>query len=549
MAEAAQYMEESVVYRFADFHVDLARQELRRDGEPVRVEPQVFDLLVHLIRHRDRIVSKDELIEKVWNGRIVSEAALSSRINGVRRVLGDDGNAQRFVRTLHKRGFRFVGDVDELPPARADDAAPASANAPPAAAAVPIGGGARASIAALPFANLTGEPKNDHFTHSITEDLSGLLARNRWLTVVSAHSTRAVDGRALAARALGESLGVRYIVPGSVRRIGERARITAELVRTADGVLLWAESHDLKLTDISGAEEEMAAKIAATIESELARVEQEAAARKQQGDLDAWGFYHRALRHLWSFTADGFDRADELFGRAIAIDPELARAYAGRGYVNVQRALYAAPERRCETLETALRLAHTAVALDERDAFCRAVLGRALSLQRRNAEASAQLAIACELNPSFAQAYFAQGFNLVWMGQEVEADILLDRAARLSPRDAHLWSFHHVRAWAHFALGEYELAAEYARRAARQPNATYRAYATLASALGQLASDGASRAQAWQDRPEMAAVTARLMRQKPDYTTTFARREFFFCNEETFVDRFVGGLRRAGIAE
>jgi hypothetical protein len=106
-----------------------------------------------------------------------------------------------------------------------------------------------------------------------------------------------------------------------------------------------------------------------------------------------------------------------------------------------------------------------------------------------------------------------------------------------------------VRAWAHFALGEYELAAEHARRAARQPNATYRASATLASALGQLAADGASRAQAWQDRPEMAAVTARLMRQKPDYTTGFARGEFFFCNDESFVDRFVGGLRRAGIGE
>src|SRR6186997_573512 len=104
-------MEVVLKYQFTEFEIDLSQQELRRLGKAVHIEPQVFDLIVHLVRNHDRIVSKDELIEKIWNGRIISEAALSSRINGARRALGDNGTDQHLIRTLHKRGFRFVGDV------------------------------------------------------------------------------------------------------------------------------------------------------------------------------------------------------------------------------------------------------------------------------------------------------------------------------------------------------------------------------------------------------------------------------------------------------
>src|SRR5262249_7731448 len=152
----------------------------------------------------------------------------------------------------------------------------------------------------------------------------------------------------------------------------------------------------------------------------------------------------------------------------------------------VQRALYDDPTARPARLEAALRGARRGVALDERDCMCHFVLGRALCLLRRNDEATAALDLALELNPSFAQAYFAQGFNLLWSGQALEAEALLDRATMLSPRDSHVWSFHHVRAWARFSLGEVEAAARFARQATRRPNASYRAFATLAASLGSL---------------------------------------------------------------
>jgi tetratricopeptide (TPR) repeat protein len=159
-----------------------------------------------------------------------------------------------------------------------------------------------------------------------------------------------------------------------------------------------------------------------------------------------------------------------------------------------------------------------------------------LCVTHQNDEALAALDVSLELNPSFAQAYFAQGFNMLWYGREIEAETLLDRATVLSPRDSHLWSFHHVRSWTHFSLGEYEIAAEFARRATRQPNVTYQAYASLAASLGLLG-----------ERAQAEAVAVDLLQRKPNYTTDTARQEFFFCNDVGFIDLFVEGLRMAGI--
>jgi TolB-like protein len=530
-----------VSLRFADFEIDVAQHELRRSGETVHMEPQVFDLLLHLVRNRERIVSKDELIETVWNGRIVSEAALSSRINAARKAIGDNGNDQLFIRTLHKRGFRFVGTVTDGAPSivgpseavpesevRRDAAEPADA-APEATSTGP-------SIAVLPFDNLGGSAESDYFSYGMTEDIIRLLARNRWLTVISRHSTIAFKGRAVDVREVGEVLAVRYVLVGSVRKTRDAVRITAELVRAADGIQLWSETYDLQLEDIFDIQEEMARQIAATIEPELSRVEQQLAARKPPDNLDAWDCYQRGLWHFWAFTAPGFDQAEALYRRAIEIDPGFARAHGALGYVNVQRALYDVPGDRQAHLEAALQHARTSVAHDDRDSFCRCVLGRALCLLRRNGEASDELELAMELNPSFAQAFFAQGFNLLWTSRAIEAEALLDRATMLSPHDSHLWSFHHVRSWVHFSLGEYDMAAEFARRATRQPNVTYRAFATLAAALGNLG-----------DKGEARAAAAGLIERKPDYTAETARQELFFCNGREFPDRFVAGLRAAGV--
>jgi TolB-like protein/DNA-binding winged helix-turn-helix (wHTH) protein len=546
-------------YRFAEFELDLSQQELRRLGESVHIEPQVFDLIVHLVRNHDRIVSKDELIETVWNGRTISEAALSSRINGARRALGDNGTDQLFIRTLHKRGFRFVGDVQAIStPETGAEVAPLvpETRAPPAEAptrvslssevsrlddivseSVKAEANTRPSIAVLPFGNMSGDPENDYFSYGLTEDIIRLLARNRWLSVISRHSTVAFQGRVVDAREVGDLLGVRYVMVGSVRKSRDTVRITAELVRAADGKQLWADKYDLQLEYIFDIQEEMARQIAATIEPELSKVEQQLAARKAPENLDAWDCYQRGLWNLWRFTTPGFDSAETYFQRAIAADPSFARGHGALSYVNIQRAFIDEPKDRAARLETALRQGRHAVALDELDCFCHCALGRALCLTHQNDEALAALDVSLELNPSFAQAYFAQGFNMLWYGREIEAETLLDRAIMLSPRDSHISAFHHVRSWAHFSLGEYDIAVEFARRATRQPNATYQAFATLAASLGLLG-----------DRAQAETVAAELLQRKSNYNIETARQEFFFCNDVGFINRFVEGLRVAGIA-
>ncbi len=545
-----------VKYRFAQFELDPGRLELRGVSESVHIEPQVFDLIVHLVRNRDRIVSKDELIDTIWNGRVISEAALSSRINGARRALGDNGNDQNFIKTLHKRGFRFVADVQEIsgntdqdivPPISESLALGSAASSPSLAPDVSSLGDVvsesikaeaitRSSVAVIPFGNMSGDPENDYFSYGLTEDIIRLLARNRWLAVISRHSTIAFQGRPVDVREIREQLGVKYLVVGSVRKNREAVRITAELVRTADGEQLWSDTYDLQLEYIFDIQQEMATQIAATIEPELSKVEQKLAARKAPNSLDAWDCYQRGLWNFWRFTAPGFDQAEVYYQRAIAADPKFARGHAALSYLNVQRAFVDDPADRPARLETALRQAHLAVSLDDLDCFAHCVLGRALCLTHRNDEALAALDLSLELNPSFAQAYFAQGFNLLWHGREIEAEALIDRATTLSPRDSHLSSFHHVRSWTHFSLEEYELAVEFARRATRQSNATYQGFATLAASLGALG-----------EKAPAKEVAAQLLQRKPGYTAATAREQFFFCNDPAFVDRYVEGLRIAGL--
>ena len=317
----------------------------------------------------------------------------------------------------------------------------------------------------------------------------------------------AFQGRAVDAREVGAQLGVSYVMFGSVRKSRDTVRITAELARAADGKQLWSDKYDLQLENIFDIQEEMARQIAATIEPELSKVEQQLAARKAPESLDAWDCYQRGLWNLWRFTTPGFDSAETYFQRAIAADPNFARGHGALSYVNIQRALYDDPKDRPARLETAFRQARHAVALDELDCFCHCALGRVLCLTRQNDEALAAIDLSMELNPSFAQGYFAQGFNMLWYGREIEAETLLDRATMLSPRDSHLWSFHHVRSWAHFSLGEYDIAVEFARRATRQPNVTYQAFASLAASLGLLG-----------ERAQAETVAAELLQRKPDYT-------------------------------
>ena len=355
-----------MLYLFKDCELDVPRQELRRSGTAVHVEPQVFDLLVFLLSNRERIVSKDEILDAVWDGRIVSEAALSSRINAARKALGDNGNDQALIRTFHKRGFRFIADVEEHA-----DHSPAVSDAflrsesqraiLPDAAPLPVSEGDATvrmpSIAVLPFVNVTGDREHEYFAYGLTEDIIRLLGRHRWLRVLTRHATAPYRGLEVDFRKIGAELDVRYVVEGSVRKIGDDVRITAELVSTSDARQLWSEVYEFSLLQIFDVQELMARQIAAVVEPELASVEQELASRKAPASLDAWDCYQRGFWQLWGFTTPGFDEAEAMFRRAIELEPGLPRAHAGLSYVLLQKTFHGDPRDRPELLSAAMAAA------------------------------------------------------------------------------------------------------------------------------------------------------------------------------------------------
>src|SRR5215831_12443024 len=236
-----------MVLAFGDHRLDIERRELRRGTELIDLEPKVFDLLAFLLQHRDRVVTKDDLLQGVWGGRIVSESTLTTRINAVRRALGDDGATQRLVRTFTRKGVRFVGEVSEHPGQAAQTSD-------------------KPSIAVLPFANLSGDPEQDYFVDGMVEDIITALSRIRWLVVLARNSSFSYKGQSPDVRKVGRELGVRYVLEGSVRKSGNRLRISGKLIDAATGAHLWADRFNGSLEDVFELQDRIASNVAGVIE-------------------------------------------------------------------------------------------------------------------------------------------------------------------------------------------------------------------------------------------------------------------------------------------
>jgi TolB-like protein len=320
-----------VKYLFANHALDTERRELRRRTRPVAVEPQVFDLLVHLVENRDRVVSKDDLIASVWGGRIVSDSTLTTRINAARRAVGDSGQRQKLIRTIARKGLRFVGAVQIQPEGE-------GAHAPGRIGrqmrdrlrpALPLPD--RPAIAVLPFTNMTGDPGQEYFSDGISEEIITALSKLRWFFVIARNSSFIYKGKSVHMKQVAEELGVGYVVEGSVRRGGDRVRITAQLNDVATGSHLWAERYDRELADVFAVQDEITQAIVAAIEPQLYAAENFRASRKPPDSMDAWDLVMRALSHFWRVTRQDNVVAQALLDKAAAIDPNYGRALGGAG--------------------------------------------------------------------------------------------------------------------------------------------------------------------------------------------------------------------------
>jgi TolB-like protein len=308
-----------VQFLFADYTLDANRRELLHGMERVAVEPQVLDLLIHLLQNRERVVSKDDLIASIWGGRIVSDGTVISRTYAARKAIGDTGRNQTLIRTIPRKGLRFVGEVLT----RADDAEEAAVTAAlgeNVRLASPISD--RPAIAVLPFTNMSGDPEQGYFSDGITEDIIAALSKLRWFSVIARNSSFVYKGKAVHIKKIAEELGVGYVVEGSVRKAGGRVRITAQLNDVLTGSHVWAERYDRSVADVFSVQDEITEAIVASIEPQLYAAENFHAKRKPPDNMDAWELVMRALSHFWRVTQEDNGVAQSLLEKATANDPE-----------------------------------------------------------------------------------------------------------------------------------------------------------------------------------------------------------------------------------
>ncbi len=544
-------------FLFGDCALDPTRRELWRGGEAVHVEPQVFDLLVHLIRNREQVISKDDMLAAVWGGRIVSESTLSNRINAARRAIGDSGEQQALIRTVPRRGLRFVGDVREetnrsLPEDSASALPASSAQTEPLVTleGTNAGGGnlrgaivpdefrGKPTVAVLPFDNMSGDPEQDYFSDGISEDIITLLSKHRALLVIARNSAFAFKGRGSDIRQIGKNLGAGYIVEGGVRKMGQHLRITVHLIETEGGRLVWAEQYDRTLEEILAVQDQITASIAARIEPGIGNAERLRTERIPPQALQAWDFFRLGTSRFYKSTSEDNLEAQRLFRRAIALDPNLAQAYGFLSYAIVLRMLYFDADPEQEQLNEALAIAKQAVALDDQDALIRFTYGRVLLARRAYGDALAELEQALELNPALPVVYCGLGDTLAYEGRFKEAMPYFEKALSLSPHDPQRWAFYSYGALAHLFAREFEEAEKWAWKAVRIPNCHYWPFAHRVAALGHL-----------ERREDLRLALAELLQRKPGFTCGFARGRLFYVKNTTHLDIYVEGLRRAGIPE
>ena len=446
-------------YLFEEYALDPDCRELRRGTTPVSVEPQVLDLLLHLIRNRERVVTRDDLLNTVWRGRIVSESALSTRINAARAVLGDNGEEQRFIKTLPRRGLRFVAAVRE------DHGAAESGST-----RLPLSVSDKPSIAVLPFANLSGDPEQDYFIDGIVEDITTALSRNHAFFVIARNSSFTYKGMPIDIKQVASELGVRYVLEGSVRKSGGRVRVTGQLIEAESGHHLWADRFDGDMAEIFELQDQLVTRVVGAIAPQLEKAEIDRAKRLATGDLAAYDLYLRGLDNWNRWTKEGNARALQLFYAAMERDRDFSTPYGLAASCHLLAKANGWASRFDETEISRLVERAADIGNDDPVALCWAGhvhayffkdVDRALLLIDR----------ALELDVNLAIAWQRSGWVRGYAGDPARAIESLNKAIRLNPLDPRVFLTQSAMAFAHFIAGRDDDAADWAATALRvKPN-------------------------------------------------------------------------------
>ena len=441
-----------VIFAFEEYTLDVDQRELRRGQTAINLEPKVFDLLSYLLEHHDKVVSRDELIASIWEGRIVSESALASCINAARAAIADDGIAQRLIKTFPRKGVRFVGNAQKINTKEHEQlSVPATLSLPE-----------KPSIAVLPFQNLSSDADQEYFADGMVDDIITGLSRIRWLFVIARNSSFAYKDKRLGVTQVGRELGVRYVLDGTVRKAGDRIRVSTQLIEAETAGHLWGERYERHLQDIFVLQDEITMSVLGAIEPSLRKAEIERVKRKRPDNLDAYDLVLQAMPLVHSHIAQDALLAIPHLTKALDLQPDYALAHAmlawcyhfrfSRAGLREEDRLAAVRHARAATVggddATALGMAGFVISLDEHDhATATSLFDRALSL-----------------SPSNIFALSCSALVLSWLGEPKTAIERATSAIRLSPFDFLNYLAYNALALAYFHMRDYERAFEAARK-------------------------------------------------------------------------------------
>ncbi len=540
-------------FAFGGFRFDARTGDLWSDRRQAKLTPRAAAVLNMLAERARKLVTKQELFERVWGGLAVSDDALTSCIQELRQALGDDARAPHYIETRHRRGYRLM-----LPATVVGEGA-ALAGAPMAPTGRPLGervavseeldatrvghrrSGSlplpdRASIAVLPFANMSDDSDQEHFADGITEDLITALSRIRWLFVIARNSTFQYKGKCPDIRRVGRELGVRYVLEGSVRRQGKRLRISAQLIDAIGGGHHWAERYDRRLGDIFAVQDEITRSVAAAIEPRLLAAEGVRARSRSAQDLDAWELVARAQTRLWRMTKPDFEAAIGGLEEAVRARPEYAPARSLLAF-SLLFAVHMGWLDRAQALQPGRQQAVAAIVLDEQDPWGHIALGYAALMERHTEESVAAFARALDLNPNSAAAHAHLGHCLAFSGRDQQAIKHAEEAMRFSPLDPMMALSLGTIAVAHYLARRYDEALRYTAEAARVRPGFHGAHRLRCASLAQTGRIAEARSLLATVRSEQPQLSLRWIRANVPYQTP------------ELMEHFLEGMRKAGLCE
>jgi TolB-like protein/DNA-binding winged helix-turn-helix (wHTH) protein/Tfp pilus assembly protein PilF len=575
----------SEIFQFDDFELDQGTYELRRAGSVVRIERIPLELLFLLVEHRGQIVSREEILERVWGKGVFvdSENSINTAVRKIRRALNDDADAPRFIVTVPARGYRFVASIHETNGTAATgkdgasapvcavnpSASPAEESGPrrwwisaillglaliaaliallpyralrSAAPAVVIHSAQtsplplpdKPSIAVLPFTNLSGDSEQEYFSDGITDDLTTALSRLPGLFVISRSSAFTYKGMAAKVQDVGRELGVQYVLEGSVRKADNQIRITAQLVDAASGEHLWAEHYDRPLRNIFALQDEIVRRIVTTLNLQLDLWDKHGLlVTKRTDNLEAYDDFLRGLEYCHSATKAGNEQARRWYQEAIEVDPNYSDAFARLAFTYLLDWAWQWSQDPHD-LDRALELGQHATALDDTQSLAHALLGATYLYKRQHDQAVAEGQRAIDLDPNFAPAYMWMAETLIYSRKPAQALGLAQKAMRLDPRNQDSYLVEIGRAYNE--MGRYAEAVPVLKRyLSGYPNGLA-GHASLVTAYVELGREADGRAEVAEiTRISPGASVEGFKKINPDI-------------DRALVERRLADLRKAGL--